>query len=230
MFCEFITKFICYSCDCRALQCVILNRVITGPSSLFVWRLLHSYVYKASNVQLAWVNRFNFNLPNYRVACLNMLEMKLCTDKFIYFEPKFANGEHQPVAFFSTNAEILLIRIRERDFCEILCEIHAFSLKNNAFENVVCEMVAILHRPQCVNSNQRGVDNTCWGFFCLRTFFANIGLKLVAKEFFFIGLTFPTRIICGVFQDMWLVVFMVLGVVDWPLSSSILVHLLSNPF
>ena len=31
-----------------------------------------------------------------------------------------------------------------------LIEIQTFALKNNAFETVVCEMSAILSRPQCV--------------------------------------------------------------------------------
>ena len=36
-----------------------------------------------------------------------------------------------------------------------LTEIHISSLKKNAFENVVCEISAILSRPQCVNNYYR---------------------------------------------------------------------------
>ena len=46
----------------------------------------------------------------------------------------------------------MLIRTLGADFSEILSEIHTFSFKT-AFENVVCEMVAIVARPQCVKLN-----------------------------------------------------------------------------
>ena len=50
-----------------------------------------------------------------------------------------------------TNAVILLIRTLGTNFSEIWSEIHVFSLKENAFESVVCEIASILSRPQCVN-------------------------------------------------------------------------------
>ena len=46
-------------------------------------------------------------------------------------------GRHQAV--IRTNAGILLIRILGTNLSEILIEIHTFSLKKNAFENVVCQ-------------------------------------------------------------------------------------------
>ena len=49
------------------------------------------------------------------------------------------------------NAGILLIGPLETNFNEILIEIHIFSFNENAFEMVVCEMAAILSRPQRVN-------------------------------------------------------------------------------
>ena len=52
-------------------------------------------------------------------------------------------------AIFWTNAGILLIGLLETNFSEILAEIITFSFKKNVFESVVCEMVAILSRPQC---------------------------------------------------------------------------------
>ena len=52
-------------------------------------------------------------------------------------------------AIIWTNAGILLIGPPGTNFSEILIEIITFSFKN-AFESVVCEMAAMLSRPQCV--------------------------------------------------------------------------------
>ena len=38
----------------------------------------------------------------------------------------------------------------EQIFSEFLTEIQKFSLKKNTFENVVCEMLSISSRPQCI--------------------------------------------------------------------------------
>ena len=46
---------------------------------------------------------------------------------------------------------ILLIRTFGTNFSEILSEIHDhIFIQEDALENVVCEMAAILSRPQCV--------------------------------------------------------------------------------
>ena len=50
-------------------------------------------------------------------------------------------GRRQAIIW--TNDGILLIRTLGTNFSEILSEIHSFSLKKNAFENVVCEMASI---------------------------------------------------------------------------------------
>ena len=50
-------------------------------------------------------------------------------------------------AIIWTNAGILLIGPLGTNFSEILIEI-----KENVFESVICEMAAILSRPQCVNT------------------------------------------------------------------------------
>ena len=50
-----------------------------------------------------------------------------------------------------TNAGILLIWTSGTNFSEILSEIHEFSFKKMAFENIVCEMASILSRRKCVN-------------------------------------------------------------------------------
>ena len=52
-------------------------------------------------------------------------------------------------AIIETNDGILLIGSLGRNFSEISIEI---SIQENAFESVVCEMAAILSRPQCDNS------------------------------------------------------------------------------
>ena len=62
-------------------------------------------------------------------------------------------GRHQ--AIIRTNAEILSIGPLETNFSKILIEIH-ISIQENANENVICQIVAILSRPQCVKYNHDG--------------------------------------------------------------------------
>ena len=57
-------------------------------------------------------------------------------------------GRRQAIIW--TNAGTLLIGTSGPNFSEILIEIITFSFKKNVFERVVCEMAAILSRPQCV--------------------------------------------------------------------------------
>ena len=56
-------------------------------------------------------------------------------------------------AIIWTNGRLLLIGPLGTNFSEILIEIHICT-QENAFETVVCEMVAILSRTQCVKYNQ----------------------------------------------------------------------------
>ena len=65
-------------------------------------------------------------------------------------------GWHQAIIF--TNAGILLIQNAGTNFLEIFSEIHTFSLRENAFEDIVYEIAAILSRPRCVKD--RGPDHT----------------------------------------------------------------------
>ena len=53
-------------------------------------------------------------------------------------------------AIILTNAGILLILNLGTNFSDFLSEIRAYSFIQNAFENVVRKMAAILSRPQCV--------------------------------------------------------------------------------
>ena len=61
-------------------------------------------------------------------------------------------GRRQAIIW--TNSGLLLIRHLGVNFNEIQIGIQTFSLKKNAFENVVCKMASILPRPQCVNTTQ----------------------------------------------------------------------------
>ena len=59
-------------------------------------------------------------------------------------------GSDRCQAIIWTNDGILLIGPLGTNFSEILIEIYNVFIQENAFENVVCEMVAILSRFQCV--------------------------------------------------------------------------------
>ena len=67
---------------------------------------------------------------------------------------------HQAV--IRTTDGILLIQTLGTNFCEILREIHTFSVKN-AFENVVCEMAAISFRPWWVKNPVHSGQNSRYG-------------------------------------------------------------------
>ena len=66
--------------------------------------------------------------------------------------PSDSPGRRQAIIW--TNAGILLTRTLRSNSGEILSETDTFSLKN-AHQNVVCEMAAILSRPQCVISKMK---------------------------------------------------------------------------
>ena len=55
------------------------------------------------------------------------------------------------LAISCNNAGILLSRPLGTNVGEILIEISAFFIQRNAFEDVVCEMAAILYRKRWVN-------------------------------------------------------------------------------
>ena len=65
------------------------------------------------------------------------------------------------LAIFWINALMLLIPTLGTKFSEILSEIHTL-LYTNAFENIVCELAAILSRPQCVNNEKLNNDKEIW--------------------------------------------------------------------
>ena len=57
-------------------------------------------------------------------------------------------GRRQAIIW--TNDGIVLIWPLGTNFNEISIEVHTFSIKKDAFENIVWKMAAILSRPQCV--------------------------------------------------------------------------------
>ena len=65
--------------------------------------------------------------------------------------PQWVLSPDRCLAFIRTNAGILLIGPLGTYFSEILIEIHChIFIEENAFENVVWKMAAILSQPQCV--------------------------------------------------------------------------------
>ena len=57
-------------------------------------------------------------------------------------------ARHQAIIWIK--AGILLIQTLGTNFSEILNKVHTFVIQENAFENVVCKMMAILFQPKCV--------------------------------------------------------------------------------
>ena len=76
---------------------------------------------------------------------------RICINKFTIIGSDNDLSPSRRQAIIWTNARILLIR-PFTNFSEILIEIHIILIQQNAFENVVCEMSAILSQPQCINS------------------------------------------------------------------------------
>ena len=70
----------------------------------------------------------------------------ICVNELTILGPDNSLSPGRRQAIIWTNAGILLIEPVTK-ISEILIEIHTFSFKKNAFENVVCEMAPILSRP-----------------------------------------------------------------------------------
>ena len=74
-----------------------------------------------------------------------------CVSKIIIIGSDNGLSPGRRQAIIWTNTGIFLIGPIETNFNEILSEIIIFSFKKNTLQCVVCEMAAILSRPQCVN-------------------------------------------------------------------------------
>ena len=77
----------------------------------------------------------------------------ICVGKLTIIDSDNGLSPGRRQAIIWTNAGILLIGPLGTNFSELSIEIQTFSLKEKSFESVVCEMAAILCRPQCVNCN-----------------------------------------------------------------------------
>ena len=75
----------------------------------------------------------------------------ICVSKLTSIASDNGLSPGQRQAIIRNIAGIMLLGPFGTNFSEILIEIQTFSLKKNTFENVVCEISAILSRPQCVN-------------------------------------------------------------------------------
>ena len=74
----------------------------------------------------------------------------ICISKLIIIGSDNGLSPGRRQAIIWTNAGILFIWPIGTTISEILIKIHVFFIQENAFENIVCEMSAILSRPQCV--------------------------------------------------------------------------------
>ena len=83
--------------------------------------------------------------------------MHICASKLISIgsDNGLSPGRQQSIIW--NDVKILLTELLGTNFSGILIEIHTFSLKRNAFENVVWEMAAVLSLPQSVRWN--GTDS-----------------------------------------------------------------------
>ena len=77
--------------------------------------------------------------------------MHICVSKLTIIGSDNGLSPDRHQAMIWTDDGILLIGPLGTSFSEILIEIHAFFIQENAFENVVWKMAAILFQPQCVN-------------------------------------------------------------------------------
>ena len=76
----------------------------------------------------------------------------ICVGNLTIFDSDSDLSPGRRLAIIWINAGILLIGPLGSNFSGILIDILAFSDKKNAFGSVVCEMAAILSRPQCVKT------------------------------------------------------------------------------
>ena len=99
----------------------------------------------AAVIIMSWINMLRLEHYWGRVThiCLSKLTI-------IGSDNVLSPGRHQ--AIIRTNAGILLIGPLGTNFSEMLIKTNIF-IEENTFESVVCEMAAILSRPQCVKAS-----------------------------------------------------------------------------
>ena len=131
----------------------VLN-VLRGIQNVFVWH----YVLQCTGIK-----------HHTRISQLQLCEAEkittstlthwgrvthICVGKLTIIGSDNGLSPERPQAIIWTNAGILLIGPLGTNFSEILIEIQTFFTEENTFENVVCKMLFISSRPQCVNVPQ----------------------------------------------------------------------------
>ena len=117
-------------------------------------RILMPSIYKSDIVQsfqkskfvISFENQLEFVMPHWGRVSVDKLNI-IASDNCL------SSDLHEVIIW--TNAGILLLWLTGTDFNDIFIDIHTFSFFQNAFENVICEMAAILAWPQCVNRKGR---------------------------------------------------------------------------
>ena len=87
--------------------------------------------------------------------------MHICVSNLTIIGSNIGLWPGQRQAIIWTNAGLLLIGPSETNFSEILIKIHHIFIQENAFENGVWKMVAILSQPQGVKIWKLRITS-CW--------------------------------------------------------------------
>ena len=105
-------------------------------------------------VDMNFIVGFSLYISLYKVQIMCIYSTR-CRSSAVIVSPKSSQlTSHSPwsaPSHISTSTGILWIRNLGTNVSEIIIEIHIFSFKN-VFRNAVCEMAAILSRPQCSSS------------------------------------------------------------------------------
>ena len=140
-------QLVAYSYVCQNLNLRLLKK-----SS----RLIHASQNKASSVSPTWLKKLVFlaslimGINNISYLLQDAWWLWEC-GAYIAGERDISISPYQEIISNSTDAKILLIRtLREPQ--ENLKQNSCIFIQESAFENVACEMMAMLSRAQCVNA------------------------------------------------------------------------------
>ena len=107
----------------------------------------------ANTILLSEINwtcwQYNRSLENDTLTHWGWV-MQICVSELTIIGSDNGLSPGRCQAIIWTNAGIMFIWTLGTNFSEILSEIHRF-IQENAFQNVVCQMAAILSQPQCVS-------------------------------------------------------------------------------
>ena len=139
--------YTCYLARTQKIEEIVtLN---TSMKPLFNWgRLASEIVMAARGVIVTWLPGVTTVLGHGLTHWGRVTHKYVSKLNIIGSDNGLSPGWRQAIIF--TNAGILLIQNAGTNFREILSEIHTFSLRENAFENIVYEIAAIFSRPRCV--------------------------------------------------------------------------------